>query len=238
MVAEQKRPALVALRQRRQEVIDRMTEDFARDLLDVDDFEQRVDLAHRATSLESLDELVADLESLEQGAPPIGAAHALQLHTSRAPAAALAANRAERRWAVAIMGGVERKGGWRVPQRLNVVCFWGGAAIDFREVTLPPGITHVRVYCVMGGAEIIVPPDLAVECDGIAIMGGFEQVDRAPASADPDTPLLRVSGFALMGGFTISTRLPGESARDASRRKRRERRELEKRERRELAGGK
>src|SRR6266545_3254018 len=71
MVAEQKRPALVALRQRRHEVIDRMTEDFARDLLDVDDFEQRVDLAHRATSLESLDELVADLESLEQGAPPI-----------------------------------------------------------------------------------------------------------------------------------------------------------------------
>jgi hypothetical protein len=39
-----------------------------------------------------------------------------------------------------------------------------------------------------------------------------------------------------MGGFTISTRLPGESARQARKRERRERRELE--ERRQLASGK
>src|SRR5262245_12280110 len=194
MADQELRPALVALRQRRQEVIDQLTEDFARDLLEVDDFEQRVDLAHRATSLEALDELVADLVPLEKSAPPIDPERALQLHAARTPAAMVAANRADKRWAVAVMGGVERKGGWRVPQQLNVVCFWGGAEIDFREVTLPPGVTHVKIFCVMGGAEIIVPPDLAVECDGIAVMGGFEQVDRAPTSADPDAPLLRVSG--------------------------------------------
>jgi Cell wall-active antibiotics response 4TMS YvqF len=238
MSEAERKPALVALRQRRQEVIDRLTEDFARDVIEVDEFEMRVDQAHRAPSIEALDKVVADLVPLEASAPPISSERALALHPSRTPASALAANRAESRWAVAILGGVERKGGWRVPQSLKVLCFWGGAEIDFREVTLPPGVTHVKIVCVMGGAEIIVPPDLAVECDGVAIMGGFDQVDRAPASDDPGAPLLRVTGLAFMGGFTISTRLPGESARQASKRKRRERRELEQRQRRQLAGGK
>jgi hypothetical protein len=193
-----------------------------------------VDLAHRAVSVQALDELVADLGPRERAVPPLSAERALQLHPHHS-STALAAERPRNRWAVAFLSGVERKGNWRAPTRLKVVCMMGGAEIDFRDVSLPPGVTEVKVFCVMGGAEIIVPPDLAVECDGLAIMGGFEQLDRAPARADPDTPLLRISGFALMGGFTISTRLPGETAREASRRRRRE---LAERERRQLAGGK
>jgi Cell wall-active antibiotics response 4TMS YvqF len=235
MSDEDTKPALAALRNRRQEVIDRLTDDFARDLIEVDEFEMRVDQAHRAPSIEALEKVVADLGPLEAAATPLSAERAMEIHPSRTPSTALATNRAERRWAVAVMGGVERKGSWRVPHTLRVVCVMGGAEIDFREVDLPPGVTDVKIMCMMGGAEIIVPPDLAVECDGIAIMGGFEQLDRAPPRTDPDTPLLRVSGFAFMGGFTISTRLPGESARQASKRQRRERREME---RRQLASGK
>jgi hypothetical protein len=241
MSGDERRLAPVGLRQRRQEVIDRLTDDFARDLMEVEEFEERVDLAHRASSMDALEKVVSDLEPLEKDAEPLSAERAVQLHPSRSQAIA-PANRTQSRWAVAVMGGVERKGGWRVPQKLKVVCLMGGAEIDFRDVTLPPGVTDVKVFCLMGGAEIIVPPDLAVECDGVAIMGGFEQLDRAPVGSEPEAPLLRVSGFAFMGGFTISTRLPGESARDAHKRKKREsrdRRELEKqRERRELASGK
>src|SRR6266545_2804948 len=96
-------PALVALRQRRQGVIDRLTEDFARDLIEVDEFEQRVDRAHQATSIEALDKVVADLAPLEAGAAPMSAETALALHPERTPADALAVNRAESRWAVAVM---------------------------------------------------------------------------------------------------------------------------------------
>ena len=227
--------SLVALRGRRQAVIDRLTEDFARDLLDVEEFENRVDRAHQATTLKDLEVLVEDLEPLERTAPPITDSQAMELHRPRAP---VPADRPDRRWAVAVMGGVERKGSWRVPHKLKVVCVMGGAELDFREVALPPGETEVSITCVMGGAEVIVPPDLAVECDGFAVLGGFEHVDRAPPQHDPDTPLLRIKGMALMGGFTISTRLPGESARQARKRERRERRDLEERQRRQLASGK
>jgi hypothetical protein len=231
------RPApLVALRRRRQQVIDRLTEDFARDLLDVDEFDDRVTRAHQASTLADLDEIVGDLAPLERTAPAITESQAMRIHPQRE---IVPYERPERRWAVAVMGGVERKGAWRVPQRLKVVCVMGGAELDFRDVTLPPGETEVSVTCVMGGAEIIVPPDLAVECDGVAILGGFEHSDRAPPRPDPDLPLLRIKGVAFMGGFSISTRLPGESARMARKREKRERNALEReRERRQLAGGK
>lgn len=227
---------LVAVRRRRQEVIDRLTEDFARDLLDVDEFEERVTLAHRANNVGELDKLLTDLEPLEKAAPPITDSQAMELHPHRELAPA-DASRPDRRWAVAVLGGVERRGSWRVPHRMKVVCVMGGAEIDFRDVALPPGETEVTVVCVMGGAEIIVPPDLPIECDGVAIMGGFEHVDRAPKQHDPDAPLLRIRGLAFMGGFSIATRLPGETARMARKRERRERLAIEDRERRQLASG-
>jgi hypothetical protein len=88
----------------------------------------------------------------------------------------------------------------------------------------------VSVFAMMGGVEIIVPPELAVDVSGIGVMGGFEQVSRAPMHPDPARPLVRVHGLAFMGGVSVETRLPGESEREARRRERRdERRQLRER---------
>ena len=223
---------LVALRRRRQEVIDHLTDTFARDLIDVDQFEERVNQAHRATSLAGLDKVVADLAPMDREA----------LVRSGTPEVAIepavpTAGRRKRRWMVAVMSGVRRTGSWRPSSRMKLVCLMGGAEIDFREVSLPAGEIELSVTCVMGGAEIIVPPGLQVECEGIGIMGGFDHVNRAPQTPDPGAPLLRIKGLALMGGIAVSTRLPGESERDARRRLRDNRRALRDRRRRQLAGG-
>jgi hypothetical protein len=69
-----------------------------------------------------------------------------------------------------------------------------------------------------------VPPGLAVETEGVAVMGSFEHVDRAPAHPDPEAPLLRVRGRVIMGSVEIKMRLPGESEREAHRRQKLERR--------------
>ena len=63
----QDKPALVALCTRREMVIDALSTHFANDALDMDEFEQRVDLAHRATSVAELDELLTDLEPAADG---------------------------------------------------------------------------------------------------------------------------------------------------------------------------
>jgi hypothetical protein len=228
-VAPETQPALVALRRRREQIIDALSDHFARDHLDVDEFERRVDLAHRADTSDALEELLGDLEALEPSEPsealvgPVPSPEQLALH------------RPEDRSLIAVLSGAERRGQWRVPKRLRVYALMGGAVLDFREVLLPPGETEVKVYAIMGGVEIIVPPGLAVECDGIGVLGGFESVDRAPPVPDPDRPLLRITGLAVMGGFEVSTRLPGESARQARRRRKHQRkRRLEEARRKQL----
>lgn len=219
---------LVALRDQRSRTIEVLTEAFADDLIDVDAFEHRVDLAHRAESIEELASLRKDLapEPAEEPATALVAC-------SDDEAQALLAAQPRNRWLVAILGGHERKGAWRVPAKLKVITLLGGAELDFREAILAPGVTTVRILALLGGIEIIVPPTLAVECDGIGILGGFESMERAPRVPDPKQPLLRLQGAAILGGIEISTRLPGESARQARKRRSREKR-LKRREQEEL----
>lgn len=207
--------AALALRQRRDEVIEVLSEHFSQDNLDVTEFERRVDLAHRAEGPGELQGLVEDLEVKE----PEDESLAL-VGPKRADPDALV-DRPASRSMVAVLSGSERRGQWRVPEHLKIYTFLGGAVLDFREVALPPGVTEVTIYAILGGVEILVPPNLPIECDGIGVIGGFDAVDRVPAKRDPEAPMLKINGVAFMGGFEVQTRLPGESAREAKERRRR-----------------
>lgn len=226
------KPALVALRRRRDQVIEALSEHFANDALSVEEFEERLELAHRATALEQLELLLEDLEVPEKGqaaretsgdADP--GSQALAVVEERALPAVIP----EEKRVKSILSSVRREGEWRVPKRLRVLSVLGEVKIDFRDVQLPPGITEVHARSILSNVEIIVPPTLAVECEGTAWLGEFQEMYRAPSRRDPGAPLLIVSGSAVLGELKIETRLPGESARDAKRRrKRRGRKQLEK----------
>ena len=203
------RPSLAV----RDQVIGRLGDAFANDLLDVEEFERRVTIAHQSDLGPEVAALVADLPAPSRPVPAPVARELVPQREVKPKAMVFAA-----------MGGVERRGSWIVPRRLNVVTVMGGATLDFREARLPEGEIEVRIATLMGGVEIIVPPSLAVESSGAAIMGGFEHVDRAPAAAEPGATLLRITGMAMMGGVSIEMRLPGESKRQARRRRKRERR--------------
>jgi len=208
---------LVALRDRREAVIQILSDQFASDGLDVDAFEQRLELAHRADTLAELDKLVADLT-------PVAPEKHTDLGALVKVDAAIEARRPASKRFIAIFGGFERSGGWIVPREMRAVTIFGGGVLDFRESAFAPGVTELKVTAMWGGLEIIVPPHLAVEVDGTAIFGGFE--DRGGAMVDPDRPLLRITGLVIMGGVEVSTRLPGETSGDARRRIRRERKAL------------
>lgn len=213
----------------RQKAIDALCEHFANDALSVEEFERRVDRAHKAESTDDLRKLLEDLPS---GDLPVRQEDAAPVPLDRAQASVPASRVKERGYMVAMLGGVERKGRW-IPARQNyALSLMGGHVLDFREALLPPGETEVWIFTVMGGAEIIVPPGLPVECDGVAIMGGFEHREDAVLSPDPDAPSLRVRGFAFMGGVEVNIRYPGESSRDAKRRRR-----IERKERKRLGDG-
>jgi hypothetical protein len=210
-------PTPVLLNAQRERTINSLCEYFANDALELAEFEQRLDRAHRAGTMADLQALTSDLPALTT---PI-----LETTTpARRTVTGVIAQRANQ-LLVAVMGGVVRRGRWTPAKHTVVLAFWGGADLDFREADLPPGVTEVTVIAVMGGCEIKVPPGLNVETGGIAIMGGFEHSGSSHAPS-PDEPTLRINGLAVMGGVEIQVRLPGESSRDARARRKEEARRL------------
>jgi uncharacterized protein DUF1707/cell wall-active antibiotic response 4TMS protein YvqF len=207
--------SLVSVRDARERTIAILSDLFAADDLELDEFERRVSLVHRASSVAEIEQVVADLKKPDHVVKP-------QPSTALVPVSQVP----ERQTRLAIMSGVDKRGAWTAPRSMRVIAIMGGVNLDYREAKVAAGVIDLYIFALMGGVSIIVPPDLAVEVSGSAIMGGFDEIDRAPAQPDPDRPTLRIHGFAMMGGVSIETRLVGESWRDARRRKRAERKAL------------
>ncbi|WP_338844559.1 DUF5668 domain-containing protein [Massilia sp. W12] len=101
-----------------------------------------------------------------------------------------------------LMGGIERrlntpdfKGG-----RISAVM--GGCELDLRLCDLQ-GEATLDVQAVMGGVEIKVPMDWAVEMRGTPILGGFEDKTMAPQDS---SKRLIITGVAVMGGVSVESR--------------------------------
>lgn len=211
-----------SLDQTRQVTIDALCEHFANDVMTVEEFERRVDLAHEATGVEGLKELLRDLPG---GDLPAVAHHDTVAAPTGGVSLTAAANVKDQQFVVAVLGGGGRSGRWQAARKNYAVAVCGGAELDFRDAIMGPGVTEVQVFTLWGGVEIVVPPGLNVESHGIALLGGFEYMADQSVAPDPNGPTLRITGLAVMGGVEVSVRLPGESARDARRRRRQERRE-------------
>lgn len=118
----------------------------------------------------------------------------------------------ERERAVAIMGGVERRGVWVVPEHFSVLCLMGGAELDLRQATFSSREVTLTVNAFMGGANIVVNPSTRVVLHGTGIMGGYSAPGSGPELAlSADSPTVHVRGVAIMGGVTVVRKpMPGE----------------------------
>ncbi len=77
----------------------------------------------------------------------------------------------------------------------------GGVEVDLRDAEVSPEGFTLTATALMGGVEVIVPDDVAVEVGGLAFMGGREVTAVQPD--DPHAPVVRVQAYALMGGVEI-----------------------------------
>jgi hypothetical protein len=182
----------------RDAVVAELQEHSAQGRLTLEEFSARADEAFAAKTL-------ADLEAVRRELPAIT--------SPRAPA------RKARRWIVSIMGGVDRKGRWRVPRKLTVLSLMGGSEIDLRQAQIEHDEVTITAYSIMGGTDIYVPEGIEVDHSGFAFMGGNSDWgrDRPPR---PGTPLIRLRTFALMGGndlYRVPTGHGDESLRSIRR---------------------
>jgi hypothetical protein len=115
---------------------------------------------------------------------------------------------------VSIFSENKKEGRWEVPRHMRVVAIFGGAKLDLRDAVMGPGISVIETLTIFGSVEIIVPPEINVECDGDAFLGEFalHRAKRGPASipAPPGAPVIRVTGDAYLAAVTVRVKVARE----------------------------
>lgn len=127
----------------------------------------------------------------------------------RGRASSATGDSSERVTVFAVMGGVQRASTSPRFQGGDVLAFMGGGRLDLRQATIPDGEeATIDALVVMGGFEILVPPNWAVATSVVPFMGGIEDHRVAPVGAVPATssaPRLVLRGFVLMSGLHIKS---------------------------------
>ncbi|TVP76430.1 MAG: DUF1707 and DUF2154 domain-containing protein [Gemmatimonadales bacterium] len=215
----------------REQVVERLCDHYAADHLAMEEFERRITLVHRAATQDELRALLADLPSLQagQGSASGASGTASSSRTglepagsTPAPARARAGQVRDNQTELAIWSGRTRTGPWIPARTIRAVALMGGIELDFREALFPEGEIRLHVVAIMGGVDITVPPGVRVETGGIALLGGFDEaLDPDQGGFEDDAPVLRITGAAFLGGVDITSRHPGESPREARRRRKR-----------------
>nr|WP_202451164.1 DUF1707 domain-containing protein [Streptomyces sp. SID4948] len=187
----------------RDRIADILRDALAEGRLDAAEHSERIDKVYAAKTIGQLEPLVRDL--------PVG--------RSAAPAPAPAAPRGydpgqggENPNLVGILGGAERKGRWRVGNRITAVAILGGVEIDLTEATFTAPELVIHCTAVMGGVSIKLPENVTLRGGSVVgIMGGSDI--NAFEAPDPGAPVVRVDGLAFWGGVEAKAKR-GKKVRD------------------------
>ncbi|SNS04896.1 DUF1707 SHOCT-like domain-containing protein [Actinomadura mexicana] len=184
MSVEQDRgaPAVRASDRDREELLVRLHTAFAEGRLSEAELDERINLALAARTYDDLGVLVADLPS----------GRAARDETGKAPAG---------RFQVAYKGSVTKAGRWRLPERFTTVVYKGTGLLDLREADLDGEVTTLWVLAYKSTVQIVVPPGVRVEADGVGVSA--EVYGAAPTGA----PVLRVRGCAYKGAIEAKDRI-------------------------------
>jgi len=116
----------------------------------------------------------------------------------------------------AIMGSVKRAGSdWK----LESGSYWaimGGVELDLRQAIIGAGEYYLNCNALMGGVEVIIPPDLNVRFEGTAVLGGVEFLDKGNGGIFATVAtqqeggaagaVIHIFGRAFLGGVEVKVR--------------------------------
>ncbi|MFF4187721.1 DUF1707 domain-containing protein [Streptomyces sp. NPDC001691] len=189
----------------RERVAESLRDAVAEGRLDMEEFEQRLEAAYTARTHGELEPLVRDLPAPGTVSPA-------------APAPRRTGDETEIHWpsrighpptskgGFALWSGFSRKGSWTVAKKFTAFAMWGGGAIDLREARFEDRETVLRLFTIMGGIGVTVPPELNVRVKGFGIMGGVDG-NKASGEGTPGSPNVTIVAFALMGGIGVDRKL-------------------------------
>jgi hypothetical protein len=180
----------------REETIDRLVVNYGHGTLSLDAFERRLDQALDAREHDALTALTRDLDFeadagyLEQKRDALGTRYAQHDEDVE--------------YIVHIFGGGDRSGRWTVPREIRSVTVFGGGDIDLTDAQFTSHTTRIRLFCLFGGVDILVPDHVNTIVKAFCIFGGVD--NKAPSHPDPAAPRIVVEGLVLFGGVDVKVR--------------------------------
>lgn len=102
---------------------------------------------------------------------------------------------------VNIFGGSDRSGAWSVPKEIRSISIFGGSTIDFSEAIFSQRRTTMKVFCLFGGDDILIPDNINVVSKAFCIFGGVS--NKAPSIAERNAPTIIIEGLVVFGGVDI-----------------------------------
>jgi hypothetical protein len=179
-------PALRASDAEREQAVDLLRAHAVDGRLTLEEFADRIDRAYAARTRDELDELGSDLPE-----------------TATVPAAV--PQRRPPRRLVAVLGGLGRKGRWRLGSDTVAVTFLGGVDLDLREAEIEAAESQLTLYTILGGADIKVPEGVDLEVGGFSLLGGKDvRGGRRPVA--PGAPKLTIRAYTVLGGVSVTTK--------------------------------
>ncbi|HEY3687165.1 MAG TPA: DUF1707 domain-containing protein [Streptosporangiaceae bacterium] len=185
-------PALRASDADRDQVIELLRAAVTDGRLDPAEFDERLDTALTARTLDALTPLTADLN-----APPGGTV----TRVPAGPAAELLTIKEKH-------GTVRRDGRWALPHRLALRTAWCDVRLDLTSAvrTAPELVIEMRVSG--GDVELVLAPGMVVDANDLSVRYTTLAVDRDAGDDTPETLNIRLVGRMRHGRLTTRWQMP------------------------------
>jgi Domain of unknown function (DUF1707) len=181
-------PALRASDADRDRVIEVLRAAVADGRLDPAEFDERLDAALAARTIDALAPLTADLIA----APGSHAALSLPLAGTAAPAAELLTIN-ERH------GSVRREGRWTLPHRLALRTAWCGVLLDLTSAVRSGPELIIEMQVRGGHVVLVLAPGMVVDANGLSVRHTCLAISRDAGDGTPETLSVHLVGRVRHG---------------------------------------
>jgi hypothetical protein len=188
---------VVGLPAQRERTIKILSECFAKNLLEMEEFEKRISLAHQAGSVQDLarliDDIPGELAEETQETPEATSTKGLALRDDEQPVYGILMSR-------------RLRGQWLKCRTVSTRALMSSVEFDLRDLNLPDGIVEINVLAMMSSIVITVPEDLPVQLEVVPILGDVKEGKRVVSGSPKRGPGVRITGFIVMGDVKVRTR--------------------------------
>ncbi|MEW9530927.1 DUF1707 domain-containing protein [Microbispora sp. NPDC049125] len=158
--------------------------------LSAEELDERLEVALTARTYGELEALITDLPAAGP-ALATGVAAAPPKETSRIEVGS---------------GSTKRDGPWAVPRRMEIECRSGSVVLDFTSAVITSPTLEIEASVRSGSVTLVVPPDVFVDVDDVAVNSGSVQNRTHVAPGTPVRLRVHVTGKVRAG--TIRVRPP------------------------------